>query len=121
MLYKQDRAGIVGFVQIATVILGLLQFVGSTLILIYGVEESPTLVGDLRDVFLDLVYEYDNDKYKRALLQQIMEYVSETTIYRITRYFSCESVNNSRLAVAVPMASRTSSTTGSRCPSSAGI
>ena len=76
-LYRQqDRAGIIGVVQIATVILGLMQFVGSTLILIYGVEESSTLVSELQDVFLKLVYEYDNDKNARALLQQIMEYVS---------------------------------------------
>ena len=77
MLY-QDRAGIIGFVQIATVILGLLQFVGSTLILIYGVEESSTLTSELQDVFLKLVYDYDNDKNARALLAQIMEYVSES-------------------------------------------
>ena len=81
MLY-QDRAGIIGFVQIATVILGLLQFVGSTLILIYGVEESSTLTSELQDVFLKLVYDYDNDKNARALLAQIMEYVSESMIYR---------------------------------------
>ena len=74
--HQQDRAGIIGVVQIATVILGLMQFVGSTLILIYGVEESSTLVSELQDVFLKLVYEYDNDKNARALLQQIMEYVS---------------------------------------------
>ena len=76
MFYQKDRTGIIGFVQVATVILGLLQFVGATLILLYGVEESTTLTNELRDVFLNLVYEYDNDKVKRALLQQIMEYVS---------------------------------------------
>ena len=80
LYHQQDRAGIIGVVQIATVILGLIQFVGSTLILIYGVEESSTLVSELQDVFLKLVYEYDNDKNARALLQQIMEYVSGSVI-----------------------------------------
>ena len=59
-----------------TVIVGLLQFVGATVILIYGVEESSTLTNELHEYLLKLVYDWDNDPKAAAVLKQIMEYVS---------------------------------------------
>ena len=60
-----------------TVIVGLLQFVGATVILIYGVEESSTLTNELHEYLLKLVYDWDNDPKAAAVLKQIMEYVSK--------------------------------------------
>ena len=60
-----------------TVIVGLLQFVGATVILIYGVEESSTLVTELNEYLIKLVYDWDNDPRAAAVLKQIMEYVSD--------------------------------------------
>ena len=59
-----------------TVIVGLLQFVGATVILIYGVEESSTLTTELNEYLIKLVYDWDNDPKAAAVLKQIMEYVS---------------------------------------------
>ena len=59
-----------------TVIIGLLQFVGATVILIYGVEESSTLTTELNEYLIKLVYDWDNDPKAAAVLKQIMEYVS---------------------------------------------
>ena len=60
-----------------TVIVGLLQFVGATVILIYGVEESSTLVTELNEYLIKLVHDWDNDPRAAAVLKQIMEYVSD--------------------------------------------
>ena len=60
-----------------TVIVGLLQFVGATVILVYGVEESHTLVNELNEYLIKLVHDWDNDPKAAAVLKQIMEYVSD--------------------------------------------
>jgi len=70
-----DRTGIIAFVQIMTIIVGLLQFVGATVILIYGVEESSTLTTELNEYLIKLVYDWDNEPKSAAVLKQIMEYV----------------------------------------------
>ena len=67
-----------GFVQIATIILALMQFVGSTCILIYGVEESSTLTTLLQEKIMLKVHEWDIDSKARAQLANLMEYVSGT-------------------------------------------
>ncbi len=54
----------------------LIEFTGAIVICVYGVEESDTLIGDLNEVFLDLVYKWDIDPKASKVLRQIMEYVS---------------------------------------------
>ena len=52
------------------------ELIGATVILIWGVEESPTLINELNEVFLDLVYKWDVDPRASSVLRQVMEYVS---------------------------------------------
>ena len=50
--------------------------IAAIVITLWGVEESPVLIKELRDVFLDLVYGWDVDPRKSRILRQIQEYVS---------------------------------------------
>ena len=50
--------------------------IAAVVITIWGVEESPVLIKELREVFLDLVYGWDVDPRKSRILRQIQEYVS---------------------------------------------
>ena len=54
----------------------LLHLLGAILIAVWGVEESPVLVAELRETFLRLIYEWDNDPRASRILRQIQEYVS---------------------------------------------
>ena len=50
--------------------------IAATVITVWGVEESPVLIRELRDVFLELVYGWDIDPRKSRILREIQEYVS---------------------------------------------
>jgi hypothetical protein len=50
--------------------------IAAVVITVWGVEESPVLIKELREVFLDLVYGWDVDPRKSRILRQIQEYVS---------------------------------------------
>jgi hypothetical protein len=44
--------------------------------IVFGVEESPTLTDDLKEVFFKLIYAMDYDSKASQTLKQIQEYVS---------------------------------------------
>ena len=50
--------------------------IAAVVITVWGVEESPVLIKELRAVFLDLIYGWDVDPRKSRILRQIQEYVS---------------------------------------------
>ena len=52
--------------------------IAAIVITVWGVEESPVLIKELRDVFLELIYGWDIDPIKSKTLRQIQEYVSNT-------------------------------------------
>jgi len=61
--------------MVAMGFLFFLELTGGILILIYGVEESPVLIDQLSETFLELVYNWDVDPKASRVLKQIMEYV----------------------------------------------
>lgn len=71
----QERTGALLFFSINLGILFFIQLVGATVILIWGVEESPILTKELNEVFLKLVYNWDIDPRASRILKQIQEYV----------------------------------------------
>ncbi len=56
-------------------VLMFIEFTGGILLCIYGVEESPTLIEELNEKFLALIYKWDYDPESSRILRQIMEYV----------------------------------------------
>lgn len=52
----------------------LLEFIGAIVICIYGVEESDVLTKELNEVFLKLIYKWDEDPRASRILRQIFEY-----------------------------------------------
>ncbi len=52
-------------------------FVGATVMLVYGVEESRTLTEELKEVFFRMIYAMDYDPVANAVLKQVQEYVSK--------------------------------------------
>ena len=54
----------------------IFHLIAAIVITLWGVEESPVLIKELRDVFLDLVHGWDVDPRKARILRQIQEYVS---------------------------------------------
>lgn len=44
--------------------------------LVFGMEESPVLVEELKEVFLELIYAMDANPRATRILQKIQEYVS---------------------------------------------
>ena len=57
--------------------------IAAIVITVWGVEESPVLIKELRKVFLDLVYGWDVDPRKSRIFRQIMEYVSIVKISKL--------------------------------------
>merc|ERR1711981_1532341 len=51
----------------------LLEFIGAIVICIYGVEESDVLTKELNEVFLKLIYKWDEDPRASRILRQIFE------------------------------------------------
>ena len=54
----------------------IFEFIGATVICVYGVEESETLTKQLGDVFREMIYRMDYDPRASRILKQIQEYVS---------------------------------------------
>lgn len=71
----QESTGLVLFTSVMMGILSVLQLIGAIIIIIYGVEESDTLINELHEVFLEMVYAWDIDDRASAVMKQIMEYV----------------------------------------------
>jgi hypothetical protein len=63
------------FCMTAMGFLFFLEITGGILILVYGVEESPVLIDELSEAFLELVYQWDVNPRASAVFKQIMEYV----------------------------------------------
>ena len=53
-----------------------MDFIGAIIICLYGVEESETLITELNEVFLDLIFRMEYDDRARRILKIIQEYVS---------------------------------------------
>ena len=54
----------------------IFHLIAAIVITLWGVEESPVLIKELREVFLELVHGWDVDPRKARILRQIQEYVS---------------------------------------------
>ena len=76
LLNFQEKSGLLLLFTIFLVCMFLFHLVAAIVITVWGVEESPVLIKELRDVFLDLVYGWDVDPRKSRIFRQIMEYVS---------------------------------------------
>ena len=66
------------------VIMFFFHLICAVVIIVWGVEESTVLIGELSQTFLRLVYDWDEDPRSSRILKQIMEYVS-----RIFTSFQC--------------------------------
>lgn len=64
-----------GFSMFLMVLTMLLEFVGSIVILVYGVEESDVLTADLKEVFFKLIYRMQYDERANRILKIVQEYV----------------------------------------------
>lgn len=64
-----------GFSIFLMVLTMLLEFVGSIVILVYGVEESDILTNDLKEVFFKLIYRMQYDERANRILKIVQEYV----------------------------------------------
>jgi len=69
------RYGWLTFVLWSYVVMFFFHIICATVITVYGVEESPVLVNELSEVFLKLVYNWDDVAQDNHMLRQIMEYV----------------------------------------------
>ena len=101
------------------VIMFFFHLICAVVIIVWGVEESTVLIGELSQTFLRLVYDWDEDPRSSRILKQIMEYVS-----RISTSFQCtqkiDSLRSDRLGVVELMVLTTSSTPSSQYRTSAG-
>lgn len=70
-----DRTGFIKFAYISMFILVPIEATGGILMILYGIEESPLLIDQLTEVFLNLVYQIDVDERASWVLRQISEYV----------------------------------------------
>jgi len=57
------------------VIMFFFHLICAVVIIVWGVEESTVLIGELSQTFLRLVYDWDEDPRSSRILKQIMEYV----------------------------------------------
>lgn len=71
----QENTGLMLANSIILGILMIFEFSGAITICIYGVEESKILIRELNEVFIDLVYKWDQDPRASRILRQIFEYV----------------------------------------------
>ena len=76
LLLFQEKTGFLMYGIVNLIITQVMALVGAVVICVYGVEESDTLINELHDVFIELVYKWDIDPTSSRLLRQIMEYVS---------------------------------------------
>merc|ERR1711994_554985 len=52
-----------------------MEFIGAIIICVFGVEESPVLINQLNEVFMDLIYRMEYDDRARRIMKIIQEYV----------------------------------------------
>lgn len=72
----QERQGMLLLFLSGLVIMFFFHFIAAIVITVWGVEESPVLVKELRTVFLRLIYDWDVNPRASRILRQIQEYVS---------------------------------------------
>ena len=72
----QEKSGLLLLFSILLVCMFFFHLIAAIVITVWGVEESPVLIKELREVFLDLIYGWDVDPRKSRILRQIQEYVS---------------------------------------------
>ena len=75
-LQFQEKRGLLVLFTVCLVVMFIFHLIAAIVITLWGVEESPVLIKELRDVFLDLVHGWDVDPRKARILRQIQEYVS---------------------------------------------
>ena len=68
--------GLLGFCFFLYVLCFIMDFIGAIIICVFGVEESPVLINQLNEVFMDLIYRMEYDDRARRILKIIQEYVS---------------------------------------------
>ena len=76
ILCFQEKSGLIFLFTVCLIFMFFFHLIAAIVITLWGVEESPVLIKELRDVFLDLVYGWDVDPRKSRILRQIQEYVS---------------------------------------------
>lgn len=72
---RGERIGFIFMNSMISVLIIVMELIGAIVILVFGVEESTVLVDQLHDVFIELVYKWDDDPRASRVLRQIQEYV----------------------------------------------
>ena len=70
-----ESGGALGVCFFFYILCFILNFIGSIIICIFGVEESPVLIKELNEVFLGLIYRMDYDDRASRILKIVQEYV----------------------------------------------
>ena len=78
-----ESSGILGFCFFLYILCFIMDFIGAIIICVFGVEESPVLITQLNEVFLDLIFRMEYDQRARRILKIIQEYVSLLIIYEL--------------------------------------
>ena len=71
-----EQSGTLGLSFFLYILCWFMDFIGAIIICLYGVEESETLITELNEVFLDLIFRMEYDDRARRILKIIQEYVS---------------------------------------------
>ena len=71
----QEKRGLLVLFTVCLLCMFVFHLIAAIVITLWGVEESPVLIKELREVFLDLVHGWDVDPRKSRILRQIQEYV----------------------------------------------
>lgn len=70
-----DRTGFLKFAYISMFVLVPIEALAGILMILYGIEESPLLIDQLTEVFMNLVNQWDTNDRASWVLKQISEYV----------------------------------------------
>ena len=70
-----EQSGTLGLCFFLYILCWFMDFIGAIIICLYGVEESETLINQLNEVFLDLIFRMEYDGRARRILKIIQEYV----------------------------------------------
>ena len=76
VIFLQERGGLLLCFMMSIIFMFFFHLIAAIVITVWGVEESPVLIDELREVFLKLVYAWDVDPRASRIFRQIMEYVS---------------------------------------------
>ena len=71
-----ESGGALGVCFFLYILCFIFDFIGAIIICIFGVEESPTLINHLNEVFMGLIFRMDYDDRASRILKIIQEYVS---------------------------------------------